>query len=132
MKSLGNHTLAIGVASILALYASSVAMPALTVSTFAINNNDVLQFLIDVIQCFTNNNTNDHHDKPFSHDVKQCLYNVINKYFDNSNNHSSNNDTNNRSNSQHINNSSNSTSSNNSRNNNKNNNYSGSSLQEQT
>jgi hypothetical protein len=38
MKRLGNHALAIGVASILALYASGVAVPALT--ALATSNNE--------------------------------------------------------------------------------------------
>src|SRR5919204_3517615 len=137
MKRLENHTLAIGVASILILAASGVATPALTALAATSsndnnnnnnnnknddkNNKDVLRFLIDVIQCFTNNdphgsngtnynndnhgsnnnnNNNDHHNKPFTHDVKQCLYDVIDKYFpnNNSNNNENNNNNNNKNN----------------------------------
>src|SRR5919201_518469 len=124
MKRLENHTLAIGVASILILAASGVATPALTALAATSsndnnnnnnnknddkNNKDVLRFLIDVIQCFTNNDphgsngtnyNNDNHGKPFTHDVKQCLYDVIDKYFpnNNSNNNENNNNNNNKNN----------------------------------
>src|SRR3712207_6687355 len=40
------------------------------------NYNDILPFLIDVIECFTNN------DEEFSDDVQLCLYDVIEVYFD--------------------------------------------------
>ena len=50
------------------------------------NYNDILPFLIDVIECFTNN------DEEFSDDVQLCLYDVIELYFDyNDNNLNSNN-----------------------------------------
>ncbi len=50
------------------------------------NYNDILPFLIDVIECFTNN------DEEFSDDVQLCLYDVIEVYFDdNDNNLNSNN-----------------------------------------
>jgi Tol biopolymer transport system component len=38
---------------------------------------DILPFLIEVIQCFTNN------DEQFSDDAQLCLYDVIFEYFDN-------------------------------------------------
>jgi hypothetical protein len=40
------------------------------------NYNDILPFLIEVIECFTNN------DEEFSDDVQLCLYDVIELYFD--------------------------------------------------
>ena len=50
------------------------------------NYNDILPFLIEVIECFTNN------DEEFSDDVQLCLYDVIELYFDdNDNNLNSNN-----------------------------------------
>ncbi len=57
------------------------------------NYNDILPFLIDVIECFTNN------DEEFSDDVQLCLYDVIELYFDyndnNLNNNNANSDSNN-------------------------------------
>jgi hypothetical protein len=44
------------------------------------NDNDILPFLIDVIECFTNNN------EEFSDDVQLCLYDVIEVYFDDDDN----------------------------------------------
>ena len=44
------------------------------------NDNDILPFLIAVIECFTNN------DEEFSDDVQLCLYDVIEVYFDDDNN----------------------------------------------
>ena len=105
MKRLGNHTLAIGIASILALYASSLAVPNLTaIPAFATSSNDSnnnhhnddrhhfsnreLRFVEEVIQCFTNNDHNDghHNDGRFSHDVKQCINDEIDQFFNNNNN----------------------------------------------
>ena len=101
MRRLKDQILAMGVATILVLYASGLAIPALTpVAAFAttdddINdntndntnddvNNDVLLFLIDVVQCFTDN------DEEFSDDVQLCLYGVIDDYFDNVDNNLNN------------------------------------------
>jgi Tol biopolymer transport system component len=53
------------------------------------NNHDVLQFLTDEIECFTNNDGNDlngnsnNHGEQFSHDIQLCLYDVIGQYFNN-------------------------------------------------
>jgi hypothetical protein len=44
------------------------------------NDNDILPFLIAVIECFTNN------DEEFSDDVQLCLYDVIEVYFDDDDN----------------------------------------------
>jgi hypothetical protein len=104
MKRLGNQTLAIGIASILALYASGLAVPSLTaIPAFATSSNDSnnnhhnddrhhfsnreLRFVEEVIQCFTNNDhNNDHHnDGHFSHDVKQCIHDEIDHFFNNDN-----------------------------------------------
>jgi hypothetical protein len=83
------------VATILILSAIGVAIPALTPApAFAIddntnyntddNNHDILLFLIDVVECFTNN------DEEFSDDVQLCLYGVIDDYFDNVDNNLNN------------------------------------------
>ena len=48
------------------------------------NNHDILLFLIDVVECFTNN------DEEFSDDVQLCLYGVIDDYFDNVDNNLNN------------------------------------------
>ena len=100
------------VATILILSAIGVAIPALTPApVFAIddntnddntnyntdhntnyntnyntdhNNHDILLFLIDVVECFTNN------DEEFSDDVQLCLYGVIDDYFDNVDNNLNN------------------------------------------
>jgi hypothetical protein len=94
MRRLKDQILAMGIATILVLYASSLAIPALTpVAAFATTdddtnddvNNDVLLFLIDVVQCFTDN------DEEFSDDVQLCLYAVIDEYF-NEDNFNDNND----------------------------------------
>ncbi len=50
------------------------------------NNNDELQFLIDVIECFTENNNGQ-----FSNDVQDCIDDVIDDYFNNGNNHNNDN-----------------------------------------
>jgi hypothetical protein len=122
MKSLKNYILAMSVTSILVIYAGSVALPALTtVPAFATNdttddtttdttddtttdttdnnNNDTMLFLIDVIQCFTNNeNNNDlignnnNDDEQFSENVQVCLNDVIGQYFNNDSNLDNNND----------------------------------------
>ena len=103
MRRLKDQILATGIATILVLYASGLAIPALSpVAAFAttdddINddtnddiNNDVLLFLIDVVQCFTDN------DEEFSDDVQLCLYALIDEYFNednlNDNNDSQDND----------------------------------------
>jgi hypothetical protein len=52
------------------------------------NDHNILLFLIDVIDCFTNN------DEQFSDDVQQCLYDVIEVYFDGVDNNNLNNDNN--------------------------------------
>jgi hypothetical protein len=122
MKSLKNYILAMSVTSILVIYAGSVSLPALTtVPAFATNdttddtttdttddtttdttdnnNNDTMLFLIDVIQCFTNNeNNNDlignnnNDDEQFSENVQVCLNDVIGQYFNNDSNLDNNND----------------------------------------
>src|ERR687893_458634 len=95
MRRLKDQILATGIATILVLYASGLAIPALTpVAAFATTNddinNDVLLFLIDVVQCFTDN------DEEFSDDVQLCLYALIDEYFNednlNDNNDSQDND----------------------------------------
>jgi dipeptidyl aminopeptidase/acylaminoacyl peptidase len=48
------------------------------------NNHNILLFLIDVVECFTNN------DEEFSDDVQLCLYDVIDNYFDNVDNNLNN------------------------------------------
>jgi hypothetical protein len=90
------------VATVLALYAIGVAMPALTPApAYATNyeNNDkqyddkdkkqyddkdnhYSQFLIDVEQCFIDNG------EQYSDEVEQCIYDVMATYFDNDNNNS--------------------------------------------
>ncbi|MDQ3835971.1 MAG: hypothetical protein M3270_03435, partial [Thermoproteota archaeon] len=60
-----------------------------SVNTNDINNNDVLLFLIDGVECFTNN------DQEFSNEVQTCLYDTIDQYFDNSDENSNNNSDNN-------------------------------------
>ena len=118
MKSLKNYILAMSVTSILIIYAGSVALPALTtVPAFATDdtttdttddtttdttdnyNNDTMLFLIDVIQCFPNNDinndlngNNNNDDEQFSEDVEVCLNDVIGQYFNNDNNLDNNND----------------------------------------
>ena len=100
MRHLKDQILAMSIATILVLYASGLAIPALTpVAAFATTNdinNDVLLFLIDVVQCFTDN------DEEFSDDVQLCLYAVIDEYFNednlNNNNDSQDDDNNIRSN----------------------------------
>jgi hypothetical protein len=57
----------------------------LSVNTNDINNNDVLLFLVDGVECFTNNG------QEFSNEVQACLYDTIDQYFDNSDENSSNN-----------------------------------------
>ena len=115
-----NHILAMSVATILVLYAFGVAMPALSpIPVYAPNedndddnddnnnngnnndnngnnNDDDLQFLIDVIECFTDNN-NGH----FSNDVQDCIEDVIDDYFNNGNNHNNDNHHNNDHNNNH-------------------------------
>jgi hypothetical protein len=122
MKCLANHILSMGIASMLVLCASGLAIAALTtVPAFAINNNDdnnnsddddnnnyntherqynntdELQFLIAVIWCFANNDNNNDQDQPFSYEVEQCLYDVIDQYFytNNDQNNNDNQDNNN-------------------------------------
>src|SRR5215218_369249 len=62
------------------------------------NNHDVLLFLTDEIDCFTNNDSNDlngnnnNDDEQFSEDVEVCLNDVIGQYFNNDNNLDNNND----------------------------------------
>ena len=97
MRRLKDQILAMSIATILVLYASGLAIPALTpVAAFATTNdntndntddinNDALPFLIDVVQCFTDN------DEEFSDDVQLCLYAVIDEYF-NEDNLNNNND----------------------------------------
>jgi dipeptidyl aminopeptidase/acylaminoacyl peptidase len=100
VRHLGNQILAMSVATVLALYATGVAMPALTpVPAYATNyeNNDkhyddkdkrhyddkdnhYSQFLNDVEQCFLDNG------EQYSDDVEQCIYDVMAAYFDNDNN----------------------------------------------
>ena len=110
-----NHILAMSVATVLVLYAFGVAMPALSpIPVYAPNednddnnnngsndnnnnddnngnnNGDDLQFLIDVIECFTDNNNGQ-----FSNDVQDCIDDVIDDYFNNGNNHHNNDHNNN-------------------------------------
>ena len=93
MRHLRNQLLAMSVATILVLSAFGVAMHTLTpvpvyapndgnIDTISTtdNDNDILPFLIDVIECFTNNN------EEFSDDVQLCLYDVIEVYFDDDDN----------------------------------------------
>ena len=104
MIHLRNQILAMSIATILVLSTSGVAMLTLTpvpvyaptdgnidtVSTTdnddtdtignTDNDNDILPFLIAVIECFTNN------DEEFSDDVQLCLYDVIEVYFDDDDN----------------------------------------------
>ncbi len=81
------------IATILVLSAFGVAMHTLTpvpvyaptegnIGTIGTtdNYNDILPFLINVIECFTNN------DEEFSDDVQLCLYDVIELYFDDNDN----------------------------------------------
>jgi hypothetical protein len=70
-----------------------------TTDTTDNNNNDTMLFLIDVIQCFTNNeNNNDlignnnNDDEQFSENVQVCLNDVIGQYFNNDSNLDNNND----------------------------------------
>ena len=111
MKHLRDQITSLSIAAILLLYAIGIAMPALTpIPAFAPsdntdddltngntdddltngntnNYNDILLFLIDVVECFTNNG------EEFSDDVQLCLYDVIEVYFDDDgNNINSNND----------------------------------------
>jgi hypothetical protein len=98
-----NHILAMSVATVLVLYAFGVAMPALSpIPVYAPNednddnnnngnsNGEDLQFLIDVIECFTDNNNGQ-----FSNDVQDCIDDVIDDYFNNGNNHHNNDHNNN-------------------------------------
>ena len=97
MRRLKDQILAMSVATILVLYASGLVISALTpVAAFATTNDNtndntndinsnVLLFLIDVVECFTDN------DEEFSDDVQLCLYGVIDDYF-NEDNPNNNND----------------------------------------
>src|SRR5919112_5374301 len=108
VRHLGNKILAMGIATVLALYAIGIATPALTpVPVYATNyeNNDkhyddkdnkhyddkdnkhyddednhYSQFLADVEQCFLDNG------EEYSDEVEQCIYDVMAAYFDNNNN----------------------------------------------
>src|SRR5919112_4130788 len=107
VRHLGNKILAMGIATVLALYAIGIATPALTpVPVYATNyeNNDkhyddkdnkhyddkdnkhyddednhYSQFLADVEQCFLDNG------EEYSDEVEQCIYDVMAAYFDNDN-----------------------------------------------
>ena len=63
------------------------------------NNNDVLPFLIDVVECFASNDnnnldgSNNNPDEQFSADVELCLYGVVDEYSNNDNNLNNNNGT---------------------------------------
>ncbi len=104
MRHLRNQILATSIATILVLSTLGVAMLTVTpVPVYAPtegnidttgttdnddtdttgttdNYNDILPFLIAVIECFTNN------DEEFSDDVQLCLYDVIELYFDDNDN----------------------------------------------
>ncbi len=105
MKRPGNYLLAVALTSILALYATGLGTPVLTaVPAFAThddhnnddnNNDEGLEFLIDVIQCFTNNDDNNNDDNDFSDDVQDCIQDVIDDYFNNNHDNHDNNDHNN-------------------------------------
>ncbi len=110
VRRLGKKILAMGVATVLALYAIGVATPALTpVPVYATNyensdkhyddkdkkhyddkdkkhyddnGNHYSQFLADVEQCFIDNGDE------YSDEVEQCIYDVMAAYFDNDNNNS--------------------------------------------
>jgi hypothetical protein len=115
-RRLRNQILAMSIATVLALYAIGVAMPALTpITAYAINydnndkhhekdkqydNNDnqydngdnyYSQFLIDVEECFIDNGSQ---DEQFSYEVEQCIYDVMSAYFDDDNNNNNNNNNN--------------------------------------
>ncbi len=60
------------------------------------NDNDILPFLIAVIECFTNN------DEEFSDDVQLCLYDVIELYFDDNDNNLNSNNANSDSNNNNL------------------------------
>lgn len=92
MRHLRNQVLAMSIATILVLSAFGVAMHTLTpvpvyaptegnIGTIGTtdNDNDILPFLIHVIECFNN-------DEEFSDDVQLCLYDVIEVYFDDNDN----------------------------------------------
>ena len=106
VRRLGNKILAMGVATVLALYAVGVATPALTPAPvyatnyenndkhyddkdkhydnndkhYDNNDNHYSQFLADVEQCFLDNG------EEYSDEVEQCIYDVMAAYFDNDNN----------------------------------------------
>ena len=99
VRHLGNKILAMGIATVLALYAIGIATPALSpVPVYATNyeNNDkhyddkdnkhyddednqYSPFLADVEQCFVDNG------EEYSDEVEQCIYDVMAAYFDNDN-----------------------------------------------
>jgi hypothetical protein len=105
VRRLGNKILAMGVATVLALYAIGVATPALTPAPvyatnyenndkhyddkdkhyekdkhYDNNDNHYSQFLADVEQCFLDNG------EEYSDEAEQCIYDVMAAYFDNDNN----------------------------------------------
>ena len=101
-----NHILAMSVATILVLSAFGVALPALSpIPVYAPNendnnnnnnngnnnngdnnnngnNDDEMQLLIDLVECFNDNNSND---------LEDCLNDAIDDYFNNGNNNNNNN-----------------------------------------
>src|ERR687889_747390 len=93
MRRLRNQILAMGVATVLALYAIGVATAPVPVYAKNYDNNDkhynnddnnydntdshYPQFLMDVEQCFLDNG------EQYSDEVEQCIYDLMSAYFDN-------------------------------------------------
>jgi hypothetical protein len=90
-----NRLLAVGIVSILALGLTTIAVPA----AFATDNNhdnhdngdddnnghdSKREFLKEVKNCYEDNNN---HDKKFSDDVKDCIEDVMDDFFNNRDNH---------------------------------------------
>jgi hypothetical protein len=91
-----NRLLAVSIASILALGLTTIAVPA----AFATDNNhdnhdngdddnnghdSKREFLKEVKNCFEEDNNN--HDKTFSDDIKDCIQDQIDDFFNNHDNH---------------------------------------------
>jgi hypothetical protein len=97
-----NRLLPIGIASILVLSALGLTTTAVPAAFATDNNHDngddhnndhhsKREFLKEVKNCFeednnNHDNNNDHHEK-FSHDVKDCIKDVIHDFFKNHENH---------------------------------------------
>ena len=93
VRHLGNKILAMGIATVLALYAIGIATPALSpVPVYATNyeNND--KHYDDKDNKHYDDKDNKHYDdednqySQFLADVEQCIYDVMAAYFDNDNN----------------------------------------------